>query len=224
MAEAQQLAQSFSLGGHGRRRAGPGDVFWQFRPAQAGDALRAIDWRRSARADEQFVRENEWQAAQAVQFWIDNSAAMQFSSQGESKQHRAAMIALALAILLNQAGERIGTSDGGLPPQTGRAQISALAQALARRASHDFGAPQIEGLTANSLAVFASDFFGDFAALRDTVTRAAGQQVKGVLLMVLDPQELHFPFQGRTLFESMAGSLRHESQKADDLRQPYLRL
>ncbi|MDB2396248.1 DUF58 domain-containing protein [Planktomarina temperata] len=57
--------------------------------------MRAIDWRRSARADEQFVRENEWQAAQAVQFWIDNSAAMQFSSQGESKQHRAAMIALA---------------------------------------------------------------------------------------------------------------------------------
>ena len=221
LAEAQQLAQSFSLGGHGRRRAGPGDVFWQFRPAQAGDALRAIDWRRSARADEQVVRENEWQAAQAVQFWIDNSAAMQFSSQGESKQHRAAMIALALAILLNQAGERIGTSDGRLPPQTGRAQISALAQALARQASHDFGAPQIEGLTANSLAVFASDFFGDFAALRDMVTRAAGQHVRGVLLMVLDPQELHFPFQGRTLFESMAGSLRHESQKADDLRQPY---
>jgi len=178
LAEAQQLAQSFSLGGHGRRRAGPGDVFWQFRPALAGDALRAIDWRRSARADEQFVRENEWQAAQAVQFWIDNSAAMQFSSQGESKQHRAAMIALALAILLNQAGERIGTSDGGLPPQTGRAQISALAQALARQASHDFGAPQIEGLTANSLAVFASDFFGDFAALRDMVTRAAGQHVR----------------------------------------------
>jgi uncharacterized protein (DUF58 family) len=39
--------------------------------------------------------------------------------------------------------------------------------------------------------------------------------------MVLDPQELHFPFQGRTLFESMAGSLRHESQKADDLRSSY---
>ena len=71
------------------------------------------------------------------------------------------------------------------------------------------------------LFLLVSDFFGDLAALRDTVTRAAGQQVRGVLLMVLDPQELHFPFQGRTLFESMAGSLRHESQKADDLRLPY---
>ena len=183
--------------------------------------MRAIDWRRSARADEQFVRENEWQAAQAVQFWIDNSAAMQFSSRGESKQHRAAIIALALAILLNQAGERVGTSDGQLPPQTGRAQISALAQAVARPASLDFGTANTEGLIPNSLAVLVSDFFGDLAALRDTVTRAAGQQVRGVLLMVLDPQELHFPFQGRTLFESMAGSLRHESQKADDLRLPY---
>ena len=221
LAEAQRLAQSFSLGGHGRRRAGPGDVFWQYRAAQAGDALRAIDWRRSARADEQFVRENEWQAAQAVQFWVDNSAAMQFSSQQESKLHRAAIIALALAILLNKAGERVGTSDGALPPQTGSAQISALAQAMARPASRDFGRPEIEGLMPNSLAVFASDFFGDLAALRETVRRAAGQQVQGVLLMVLDPQELHFPFQGRTLFESMAGSLRHESQKADDLRSSY---
>jgi uncharacterized protein (DUF58 family) len=53
------------------------------------------------------------------------------------------------------------------------------------------------------------------------VRRAAGQQVQGVLLMVLDPQELHFPFKGHTLFESMAGSLRHESQKADDLRMLY---
>ena len=221
LSQAQQLAQSFSPGGHGRRRAGPGDVFWQFRPAQAGDALRSIDWRRSARADEQFVRENEWQAAQAVQFWIDNSAAMQFSSHGESKQHRAATIGLALAILLNQAGERVGTSDGALPPQTGRAQISALAQAVARRTSHDFGTPITTDLIPNSLAVFASDFFGDLAALRQRVTRAAALRVQGVLLMVLDPQELNFPFQGRTLFESMAGSLRHESQNADDLRPAY---
>ena len=73
------------------------------------------------------------------------------------------------------------------------------------------GTPITDGShTANSLAVFASDFFGDLAALRERVTRAAALRVQGVLLMVLDPQELDFPFQGRTLFESMAGSLRHE--------------
>ena len=38
----------------------------------------------------------------------------------------------------------------------------------------------------------------------------------------LDPQEEAFPFEGRTIFESMGGSLRHETLKAGDLRGRYL--
>jgi len=66
MAEAEHLAATVMLGEHGRRRAGMGDEFWQYRPAQPGDALRQIDWRRSARSDAHFVRQKEWQAAQSV--------------------------------------------------------------------------------------------------------------------------------------------------------------
>ena len=45
---------------------------------------------------------------------------------------------------------------------------------------------------------------------------------RGVLLQVLDPAEEDFPFQGRTIFESMQGALRHETQSAGDLRARYL--
>ena len=38
-------------GAHGLRRPGPGEEFWQYRPAQPGEPARAIDWRRSARSD-----------------------------------------------------------------------------------------------------------------------------------------------------------------------------
>ena len=51
MVQAEHLAATIMLGFHGRRRAGMGDEFWQYRPATAGDSLRGIDWRRSARAD-----------------------------------------------------------------------------------------------------------------------------------------------------------------------------
>ena len=221
LAQAQRLAHSFALGGHGRRRAGAGDIFWQFRPAQAGDSLRAIDWRRSARADDQFVRENEWQAAQSVQFWVDTSASMYFASEGSSKHFRAAMLALAVGVLLSDAGEKIGSSDGLLPAKPGRAQIPALAQVFSRISDDDFGTPQTDDLKPHSLAVFVSDFFGDFAKLERAVTSAADQQIAGALLMVLDPQEVNFPFAGRTLFESMSGGLRYESQKADGLRAKY---
>ncbi len=221
LAQAQRLAHSFALGGHGRRRAGAGDIFWQFRAAQAGDSLRAIDWRRSARADDQFVRENEWQAAKAVKVWVDTSASMHFASEGSSKHFRAAMLALAVGVLLSDAGEKIGSSDGLLPAKPGRAQIPALAQVFSRISDDDFGTPQTDDLKPHSLAVFVSDFFGDFAKLERAVTSAADQQIAGALLMVLDPQEVNFPFAGRTLFESMSGGLRYESQKADGLRAKY---
>ena len=40
LAKAELLADSFVTGGHGRRRAGFGDTFWQFRPAREGTILK----------------------------------------------------------------------------------------------------------------------------------------------------------------------------------------
>ena len=74
LARAEHLAGTVLLGEHGRRRSGMGDDFWQYRPLRSGDSYRNIDWRRSGRGDEQFVREREWQIAQSVQLWVDGGA------------------------------------------------------------------------------------------------------------------------------------------------------
>ena len=71
-------------------------------------------------------------------------------------------------------------------------------------------------------AVFMSDFMGDVTAVRQALTKAADRGVRGVLFQVLDPSEEAFPFTGRTVFESMGGSLRHETLRAGDLRDRYL--
>ncbi|MBU6472987.1 MAG: DUF58 domain-containing protein, partial [Alphaproteobacteria bacterium] len=60
---AERLASSVSLGVHGRRTAGMGETFWQFRRYQAEDPSTAIDWRQSAKSQHLFVREREWEAA-----------------------------------------------------------------------------------------------------------------------------------------------------------------
>ena len=52
--------------------------------------------------------------------------------------------------------------------------------------------------------------------------QAAGRGIRGLLIQILDPMEQDFPFQGRVIFESMAGSLRHETLSAADLRARYL--
>ena len=54
------------------------------------------------------------------------------------------------------------------------------------------------------------------------MTQAADRDVHGVLLQILDPTEEAFPFNGRTIFESMAGTVSHETLKAGDLRDRYL--
>ncbi len=47
--EARRVAATLSHGIHGRRRAGPGESFWQFRPFVTGESAQRVDWRRSAR-------------------------------------------------------------------------------------------------------------------------------------------------------------------------------
>ena len=69
--EADRVAQAVIQGVHGRRRAGVGETFWQFRAYDQGDAASRIDWRQSARTDKLFVREREWEAAQSAYIWAE---------------------------------------------------------------------------------------------------------------------------------------------------------
>ncbi|MGJ8621269.1 MAG: DUF58 domain-containing protein [Yoonia sp.] len=224
LAEAEHLATTVLLGDHGRRRAGTGDTFWQYRPAQMHDEARSIDWRRSARSDANFVQDKEWQIAQSVILWVDQAASMAFTSDDRfpSKAQRARTLGLACAILLIRGGERVGLTGLRLPPRRGAAQLMQMAQLLSQDDTADYGAPEAQGMLPHSRALFISDFLGDITAVEDALLRAADRGVGGALLQILDPQEEAFPFDGRTIFESMSGGLRHETRKAGDLKSRYL--
>lgn len=224
LARAEHLAGAVLLGEHGRRRAGLGDDFWQYRPAEQGDSLRMIDHRRSARGDTQFVREREWQIAQSVMLWIDRGASMSFSGDAglPSKGDRARLIGLALAVLLVRGGERVGLTGTDLPPRRGNQQLQRLAQTLAADGAADYAPPEHRAMLPHAHAVFISDFLGPLDEVRVALAKAADRGVRGCMYQILDPTEEAFPFKGRTVFESMGGSLRHETMKAADLRGDYL--
>src|SRR5215210_6539679 len=78
--EARRIAATVIHGLHGRRRAGPGENFWQYRRFISGEPARQVDWRRSARDDNLYVREREWEAAHTVWLWPDRSPSMAFAS------------------------------------------------------------------------------------------------------------------------------------------------
>ncbi|MCU9836316.1 DUF58 domain-containing protein [Ruegeria sp. WL0004] len=224
LARAEHLAGTVLLGDHGRRRAGLGDDFWQYRPAQPGDSRRMIDHRRSARGDVQYVREREWEIAQSVMLWVDQGASMRFTSDKalETKADRARLLSLAVAILLVRAGERVGLTGTTLPPRRGNGQIHRLAEAWSRDVATDYAPPEHRAMIPHARALFISDFLGDMAEVELALTKAADRGVRGVVFQVLDPSEESFPYQGRTIFESVGGSIRHETLKAGELRGRYL--
>ena len=122
-----------------------------------------------------------------------------------------------------RGGERVALAALGTPPQAGEVQLMRIARALSEEHERpDYGSPQVRGMPAHSRAAFVSDFMGDIAPVTARLTEAADRGVKGILLQILDPQEETFPFDGRTIFESMGRSLSHETLKASDLRDRYL--
>src|SRR5271163_1631483 len=129
--EARRIAATIIHGLHGRRRAGSGENFWQYRRFISGEPAARIDWRRSARDDNLYVREQEWEAAHTVWIWPDRSPSMVFASPlvRDTKLYRALVIALALAEVLVEGGERVGIP--GLTRPTGsRNVIDMIAQAI----------------------------------------------------------------------------------------------
>src|SRR5262249_56190594 len=97
-------------GGAGRRRAGTGGHFGQYRRFVSGEPAARVDWRRSARDEHLYVREREWEASHTVWIWPDRSPSMAFASRDarDSKLERGLIVAFALADLLVAGGERVG--------------------------------------------------------------------------------------------------------------------
>ena len=174
--------------------------------------------------DQEFVREREWQIAQSVMMWVDQGASMRFASTPDlpHKADRARLISLALSILLVRGGERVGLTGTALPPRSGNPQIMRLTELLMQDDEADYSPPEHRAMIPHARAVFVSDFMGDLEGVKMALTEAADRGVRGVLCHVLDPSEEVFPFTGRTIFESVGGTLRHETLKANDLRDRYL--
>jgi uncharacterized protein (DUF58 family) len=104
-------------------------------------------------------------------------------------------------------------------PRHGRAQIAQILAEMGQSVD-DYGLASTPNHTGR--AVYVSDFLGPIAPLQTALTEAAARGVRGCLIQILDPAEESFSFQGRIIFESMAGSLRHETASAADLRARYL--
>jgi uncharacterized protein (DUF58 family) len=218
--ESQRVAHTVTHGTHGRRRAGPGETFWQFRRFDTNDSASSIDWRRSAASDQLFVREREWEAAHTVWLWVDLSPSMQFRSSLSkcTKESRAVVLALALTELLSRAGERVGLLGG--TPFIGRSAGRKVAEVLLRQ-TEDASLPPPARLSRFSECLLFSDFLEPVNETVERLQTLAAQGVRGHLIQVLDPAEETLPYSGRTEFAASEGGARVIAGRAETLRDDY---
>jgi uncharacterized protein (DUF58 family) len=221
LVEAERIAATVILGEHGRKRAGPGESFWQYRPYSFGDSTQRIDWHKSARSDRVFIRENEWEAANTLWVWASPSNSMDFNSHLSqvTKRQRAQILALAVASLAVRAQERVSALGSPYAPDHARSQLVKIAGWFLK----DEGTPlpSFTRMPRFSSAVLAGDFFDSMADITRAVTPIAEAGVKGHIVQVVDPAEETLPYAGRVEFHEMAGPLKFLSSKTETLRGAY---
>lgn len=206
-------------GAAGRKRAGSGEQFWQYRRYAQTDAADRIDWRRSARGDEYFVRETELETARTVLSWVDPHQGFDWSSDPgrETKADRARTVLLALSISLAKEGERIGLISGSRAPSLGKAAPDRLAEDMLGPVQATLEPPRAE-----ALALIASDFYDGVDVWRKRLVPLAQRCRYGVLFAVTDPIEHTFPFKGRTKFSRPGSTLDRLFGRAETVRDDYL--
>ena len=220
--EARRVAATVIHGLHGRRRAGPGENFWQYRRFVSGEPASRVDWRRSARDDHLYVREQEWEAAHTVWIWPDRSSSMNFASPlvRDSKLFRTLVIALALAEVLVEAGERVGIP--GLTRPTGsRNVVDRMAQAIVHDQAARASLPPNFAPSPLAEVVLLSDLWSDIGDVRRTITQLSGSGAHGHVVQIVDPAEETFPYWGRVEFVEPEGFGRITAGRAETWRTDY---
>ncbi len=220
LVDAERLASAVSLGIHGRRKAGMGESFWQFRRFRAEDPSTAIDWRQSAKSQHLFVREREWEVAQSVWFWRDGAPGMQFKSGNVSKRDRASLLALALASALVRGGERVALFGEAHAPASSRATLRRMGLGLSADTPTG-GLPPDAPMSRNAQFVWFSDFLSPLPAIEAALRRLAQSGTGGYLVHIIDPAEEDFPYEGRTRFEAPGEDLRETLGRAELVAPAY---
>jgi uncharacterized protein (DUF58 family) len=221
--EARRVAATVIHGIHGRRRAGPGENYWQYRRFMSGEPAQRVDWRRSARDDLLYVREQEWEAAHRIWLWPDRSPSMAFRSNlaHDSKLARTLMMTFALAEVLVDGGERVGIP-GLMRPSGSRVVIDKIAEAVVHDPAERPSLPQGFAPASLSEIIVLSDLWSPTTEVRKTIAGLSSSGAAGHIVQVVDPAEEVFPYTGRVEFIEPETGESITTGRAENWRTDYL--
>ncbi|MEX0583003.1 MAG: DUF58 domain-containing protein, partial [Sneathiella sp.] len=169
---AEHLVNAFDMGVHGRRRAGTGEDFWQFKRYGPDDSTASIDWRQSAKREHVYIRQKEQETAETIWIWCDNAQTMAYGSTagGPSKLSRATILGLALALSLSKSGEKFGLLGQEEKASTGSSSFNRFVDRIGKMQTPSLSdLSSANRLSNKSTVVLISDFLHDLPDISEVI-------------------------------------------------------
>ncbi|MDO9168713.1 MAG: DUF58 domain-containing protein [Methylobacter sp.] len=212
--------RSGQSGAYVSRFKGRGMEFEEARIYQAGDDIRSIDWRVTARTGKTHTKVFREERERPVFISVDNRLAMHFATRGVFKSVLAAKLAGLLAWAAQHHGDRIGgqiftdTMCRELKPQNGRHAVLRFLNTISNQGDDDKVTATItleqvlarlmQHARPGSRVYMISDFRGMNDQVESYLAKLS-RHCEVVLIFVYDPLESHLPEKGRYRFIATDG-------------------
>jgi uncharacterized protein (DUF58 family) len=212
---ARVVVEGFLSGLHRSPYHGFSVEFTEYRQYSPGDDLRYLDWKLYARSDRYYLKRFEDETNLRAWLLVDLSRSMGFGSIGHDKAAYARTAAATIAYFLSLQRDAVGlvTFDAAiqayLPARFRPGHLHRVMMALEHApagTATDLGAP-LEQIAKTAqkrgLVVLLSDLLAPLETIETRLgyLRSRGHEV--VVMRVLDPVELEFPYQEPALFHDV---------------------
>lgn len=190
---------------------GQGMTFSEVRPYQFGDEIRRIDWNKTARFREPFVKVMEEERELTLMLLVDISASMDYGTQTQLKREFVAEIAASLGFSAAGNNDKVGLilfADKVykvIPPQKGRKHILAI---ISNILSADYvpAVTKVDAALEYMMSVFKKKslvfMFSDFQDEYDLkILRVAARKHQLLGMRVSDDKDSQIPDVGYALFQ-----------------------
>ncbi|HEY1171339.1 MAG TPA: DUF58 domain-containing protein [Verrucomicrobiae bacterium] len=232
---ARLVVEGFFSGLHKSPHKGFSVEFAQHRQYVQGDEIRRLDWKLFGKTDRYYIREYEEETNLRATILLDQSGSMNYGNEnGVTKHHYASRLAACLSYLMMQQRDSVGlvTFDTEIrrfiPQRSGvghlRVMLDELDQSKPAGETElsDVFRSLVPRIQRRGLLIIISDCF---ATVKDLITalahfRAAKHEI--VLFQIMDRDELEFPFESWTRFESLEQADWHRMVEPAQFREAYL--
>ncbi len=214
---ARHIVEGYVAGLHRSPYRGFSIEFAEHREYAPGDDLRYVDWKVFGRTDKFYLKQYEDETNLICYLVLDVSESMLYRSPGAglSKLEYAQCLAAAMAWLVLHQQDAVGlvTFDDqirtNVPPSSNASHLRTLLQVMedvrpvAKTATGPIFHELAERFRKRGVVLILSDLFDNVGSLMAGLKHLSHRRHDVILLHVLDPAELEFPFRNPTMFQGL---------------------